>query len=1530
MTVSPYLGTFMKERVAKYDPTVTSETEFVLGIDVGIASCGWGIVRFDKAEDGSGLPRAVAVDAGVRRFKASLDPKSGIQGASPAERRAMYRQMRRAKNKRVRRGRELVRLVADEGFFTPEEFRAVIEKNALASCDFLEVAASVLNDGFVPDKALWLRMLYAYLRRRGPGYENDESYNSFLSGLGMYPCQQKIAWRNKTAEERVRYSEQFEVKKKPKTTSKKTQKDQKDHFSYLSMLTSTSLEECGRSVTKAGTDSPLLEIRVTRSAVRAEIAALFASLRSRDGEAAWFSCEFESRFFEIFNRVQLTDFISKVSVDATLTKAEASLLGPVRSRTASKKSPVFERFRFFQALSNVRFVDSTAEASSSRKEDRKAREMKRLGQQDLFAAPVVSESAEMSDVQRFLRDHTKPDDSCGLLVQECEAIVSEIDARIFSGNPNFTYQDLMKIVGCPEGVGIKGVSEGKLASEFCGGSDGCFGGTVRMRQDILGPECYDQLSWEDRGFVASVLAFYRKSAEISSLLTPVVGSDLAQYLAGRMRHSVEMSGSNADVWWSGSVGHCDKVLLDLISEMISDFDAYSAKKRAGRVAAVLDGHYFLSSHSDWVGLLRRIQGMPLSPAAKRAIRQAMKTVMDVVMVRGRPDRIHVEVARSVAMGKKSALELEQAMEARQKFIKSAWGSYCDLKGITGTAKSNVDREFRKRLPLWIEQIAGEVSDLSPTKLKGLSAVCLYSGDAIPFSDILSSDLEIDHIWPRSLTWDDDKSNLVLVKRSQNQRKRNRDPITWLQCDRPGDVAAYRERIQGLVDVRYAGSSGKGKPKKKTVKAASDSAQDSKAEKLVFRRGLKKYKARRLLSPMTKQDVGGFLGRNLVDTQIVSKTVLKFLRCFYSRLDFGITTGSSDIRNERVCARTGHLTSSLRKSWGLNDLKFKDGQRYGDIHHALDALIVASATQRIMKTVIDSFQAGAVLGGYIDMSKLDYGLRARLKKIQSDGEFAREFRESVSSVLEGKMVTVTGRSVSVAAIHEETFYRNRDGEISVKKSFAAFAEDFYKGKKKSKSKSASGEEQSEPKVSDAQKRWNLMCEMMSKISQGDDYRQPRHAVAVWGLPWVCQGGDMLAGSLPLQVGREGAPREKESGFGAPVYDVVSHRDFIESYRDKLREKRRESGKSLSNQETSLQPVAKIRSLARASSKKWTAWVDSVLPRFGAYMKSLEKSGVRQDEVFVDGLMSGVSDDEWYRPVYEAIRRCLLEACMQGSLSKKVAPPVFCLEYEGENQEFQVSHVILKASCSEGEDQEDAEEGSDDSEASVIGAYTMIGSGNAKRCVAGYGSGFVAAWIFDRKQVFDFLKKMGREEVARRIGEDRASRVLGLNPKEKDLKTPFLMFRVHERDLIGSDRIWDRTRRGKTVSGRYSKDRGLVFAKVGSSGSRSELFYIPEEIADLAFVMVLRKNDFAMFSNPPAKMREKAFGFGDPSVVCLLTPVSNSDIFYLCGGGAVGSERAASGSLSSLECKRVYFESGSVFRDYGLSNRESFSVTGLSKK
>ena len=149
---------------------------------------------------------------------------------------------------------------------------------------------------------------------------------------------------------------------------------------------------------------------------------------------------------------------------------------------------------------------------------------------------------------------------------------------------------------------------------------------------------------------------------------------------------------------------------------------------------------------------------------------------------GYPENIVIEMPRD----KNSTEEKEKIKKAQAKNEKEYESILKKIYDEYGIEITKADYRRQEKLPLklklWNEQ----------------SGKCLYSGKPISVEDILDNPqlFEIDHIIPKSISFDDSRNNKVLVYRAENQKKGNQTPYMYLSnLDREWNFDQYKNYKQ---------------------------------------------------------------------------------------------------------------------------------------------------------------------------------------------------------------------------------------------------------------------------------------------------------------------------------------------------------------------------------------------------------------------------------------------------------------------------------------------------------------------------------------------------------------------------------------------------------------------------------------------------------------------------------------------------------------------------------------------------------------
>lgn len=289
------------------------------------------------------------------------------------------------------------------------------------------------------------------------------------------------------------------------------------------------------------------------------------------------------------------------------------------------------------------------------------------------------------------------------------------------------------------------------------------------------------------------------------------------------------------------------------------------------------------------------------------------------------DEVRVELARELKMSREERERMAEGNRRREKENKAIAEKIREC-GLFPT-KSRI-----RKYMLWEE--AGEQ--------------CLYCGQILTLSQCLNGDdMEVEHIIPKSVLYDDSYGNKTCACRRCNKEKGNRTALEYIRAK--GWEAEYMDRINERL----------------------------KEKKISY----SKYQRLRWL----KEDIpSDFLERQLRLTQYISHQAMAILQ--------------QGIR--RVSASEGGVTARLRSLWGYDDilhtlnldrydsmgetervsregettekLRVKDWSKRKDHrHHAIDALVVASTRQGYIQRLnrVSSESEREAMSGEIEMQKV---------------------------------------------------------------------------------------------------------------------------------------------------------------------------------------------------------------------------------------------------------------------------------------------------------------------------------------------------------------------------------------------------------------------------------------------------------------------------------------------------------------------------------------------------------------------------------
>jgi CRISPR-associated endonuclease Csn1 len=293
-----------------------------------------------------------------------------------------------------------------------------------------------------------------------------------------------------------------------------------------------------------------------------------------------------------------------------------------------------------------------------------------------------------------------------------------------------------------------------------------------------------------------------------------------------------------------------------------------------------------------------------NPVVEKILNQMVNLINQIIETYGKPDEIRIELARELKKSATERKELNSFISKRTKENDAIRKLITKEFGIPNPTKNDV---IRYRL----------YDELSP-----LGHKTVFTNKYIPKDKLFSKEIDIEHIIPKALLFDDSFSNKTLAYKKINLKKGDRTAIDFIESDYNEELESYKDRVASLYD-KGKGTISKGKYKK-------------------------------LL--MSSQNLPeGFIERDLRNSQYIAKKAKAMLFEVF----------------DKVVATSGSITDKLREDWGLiNVMKelnlpkyralglteiqerknskkieiIKDWTKRNDHrHHAMDALTVAFTT-----------------------------------------------------------------------------------------------------------------------------------------------------------------------------------------------------------------------------------------------------------------------------------------------------------------------------------------------------------------------------------------------------------------------------------------------------------------------------------------------------------------------------------------------------------------------------------------------------------
>ncbi len=159
----------------------------------------------------------------------------------------------------------------------------------------------------------------------------------------------------------------------------------------------------------------------------------------------------------------------------------------------------------------------------------------------------------------------------------------------------------------------------------------------------------------------------------------------------------------------------------------------------------------------WLGLPPHIP----NPVVSRALYETRRVINAIIHQYGKPDAIHIEMAREMKRSKKQKESYQKQINSNAKANERAGEQY---------------QNIREQNPhLGLSQYPSKTDLIKYRLWEEADEICVYSGRPISLTQLFSVEIEIDHILPFSRTLDDSFTNKVVCFASENRAKANRTP-----------------------------------------------------------------------------------------------------------------------------------------------------------------------------------------------------------------------------------------------------------------------------------------------------------------------------------------------------------------------------------------------------------------------------------------------------------------------------------------------------------------------------------------------------------------------------------------------------------------------------------------------------------------------------------------------------------------------------------------------------------------------------------
>lgn len=887
----------------------------VLGLDIGVGSVGWGLVRLkeekypDEKPDGTIVDKyrivdGKIIDCGVRTFQ----PPHDKDNKSLAKHRGGARRCRRTIRRKAKRLKELITLAKEfnligdnfnrDEFFKPKHIKKEIHKFKNEKRDIWRIRAEALGRKLTDEE--FFRILYHIAKHRGFFFHT-------------------------TAEELQEEEKKSEAGEVKKGLAKIKKKLEQGGWKTVGQMFYEEFRQTNKDNKRKRNTKDKYEHSIHRSLLGEEIEKIFEEQQKFGNKKA--DKEFESRYInEVLMKEEGIDDDRLIRMMGKC-KLTNQICAPKESYTA-------ERFALFNRLNTLELNDTKNKDKRLPLDDEQRDKIERLAyknskvtfsqirkelglENDLDKQfnlcsykendpeYVTKLTCDIKDSKLQLDDKHKIN-AVDIRTGEVRDVSNEIK-KLFekkqTAYPNSKklyayYSEIRKEINLSENIRFECFMNGQKKKNIYTKSEEELGSKAEYIRQFEDKDAKGDVFVELSGYhkIRRAIEKYcgdgkwdglSKDAEkldiIAEALTYHKSDDTRkQHLKSNGITDKDIVNAVLTINMAKVDNHSKEAMRNLLKYMEgSEYLLYNeAKIKCGYDGEEYDKQEILQPYSGF---------FENNPVVARVFSQTRKLVNAIIRKYGNKqpiDQIHIEVATELANSERRKIEISQG-QRRYKEEKELAAKRCREKGL--------DPEEGQNLLMF--RLAEQQNYFCP-----------YSGAKIALSptgaanEVYIKDCEIDHIIPMSRSFNDSMNNKVLCTQQSNQNKRDRIPFEWFEENYGKDSDEWRvfeSKVKKMYRIPY--------PKKRNL----------------------------IRKSWTEKDKEKFLSRDLNDTRYAAREVANYLR-----RHFDFSKSERDDINElsRVQLRSGGITAFLRYMWGLN--KDRD---LNDLHHAIDALTVACST-----------------------------------------------------------------------------------------------------------------------------------------------------------------------------------------------------------------------------------------------------------------------------------------------------------------------------------------------------------------------------------------------------------------------------------------------------------------------------------------------------------------------------------------------------------------------------------------------------------